>query len=88
MVGATGGEFEDGEEERLGCIMEPIDPCTLYALLVTSGAEVAGPHVRAACRRHLADMEAAKDPVRGIWFDVRAAGYVFEFFETRLRYFL
>ena len=34
-----------------------MDRATEYAKRVVSGAVIAGPHVRAACRRHLADLE-------------------------------
>lgn len=36
-----------------------MDRTTAYAERVVSGAVVAGPHVRAACRRHLADLKRA-----------------------------
>jgi phage terminase large subunit-like protein len=64
-------------------IASSIDRTKDYAEDVVSGAIVAGPHVRNACRRHLADLEAAKD--RGLSFDTDAAEYAFEFFETILR---
>ena len=54
-----------------------------YAEAVVSGAIVAGPHVRNACRRHLADLE--NGAARGLVFDPEAADYAFEFFETVLR---
>jgi phage terminase large subunit-like protein len=34
-----------------------LDPCTAYAQDVADGRIVAGPHVRAACQRHLDDLE-------------------------------
>lgn len=53
------------------------DPVTEYALSVVSGAIIAGPHVRDACRRHLEDLEQAPD--RGFFFDLekveRAIGF-------------
>lgn len=47
------------------------DPCTQYARDVTSGRIVAGPHVRAACARHLRDLEDG--PARGLIWDPAAA---------------
>lgn len=53
------------------------DPVTRYARNVTSGKIVAGPHVRAACLRHLDDLEHG--PARGLRFDTalvkRAVGF-------------
>jgi phage terminase large subunit-like protein len=57
------------------------DRTTAYALSVVSGETVAGPHVRNACQRHLDDLKRTD----GIYFDVDAADYVFEFFEKVLR---
>jgi phage terminase large subunit-like protein len=48
---------------------------------VVAGEIVAGPHVRNACRRHLADLERTG----GIWFDVEAADRAFGFFEGVLK---
>jgi len=61
----------------------PLDPVTMYAVLVLTGVEVAGPYVRAACQRHLDDLK--RGGKRGIWFDHAEAGRVFRFFETRLK---
>ncbi|TBC38296.1 terminase large subunit [Rhizobium ruizarguesonis] len=47
------------------------------------GEIIAGPHVRNACRRHLADL--AKGHERGLYWDDAAATRVFRFFEERLR---
>lgn len=57
------------------------DRTRAYAEAVLSGEIVAGPHVRNACRRHLADLERTD----GIWFDAEAADRAFGFFETVLR---
>lgn len=57
------------------------DRTRAYAEAVVSGAVVAGPHVRNACRRHLADLERTD----GIWFDHAAAEYAFDFFEGVLK---
>ncbi|WP_374833921.1 terminase large subunit [Paenochrobactrum pullorum] len=54
-----------------------------YARAVLSGVEVAGPHVRNACRRHFDDLEKASE--RGLHFDEAAAHRVFRFFEERLK---
>lgn len=56
------------------------DRATLYALDVLDGLEVAGPHVRAACRRHMADRKRTD-----IWFDDAAADRACRFFEEQLR---
>ncbi len=55
------------------------DRVTAYAEAVLSGEIVAGPHVRNACRRHVADLD--RDDLR---FDVDAANRALQFFETRL----
>jgi phage terminase large subunit-like protein len=52
-----------------------------YAREVGSGAIVAGPFVRLACRRHLADLEKAW----GYRFDARRADAAIGFFETVLK---
>lgn len=57
------------------------DRTRAYADAVVAGKIVAGPHVRNACRRHLADLDRAD----GIWFDQEAADYAFSFFEGVLR---
>ena len=44
---------------------------------MAAGEIVAGPHVRNACKRHIADLKR-KD---GIWFDQDAANHAFAFFE-------
>lgn len=60
-----------------------LDRVNEYAEGVLSGAIVAGPHVRNACRRHFDDLE--KGPDRGLYFDIDAADRVFGFFESVLR---
>lgn len=57
------------------------DRVRAYADAVVSGEIVAGPHVRNACKRHLADLERTD----GIWFDRDAADRAFGFFESVLR---
>jgi phage terminase large subunit-like protein len=54
------------------------DEATAYALAVAEGEIIAGPHVRAACRRHLADLETGAE--RGLYFAVEAADYAIGFF--------
>lgn len=58
------------------------DPCTQYALDVNSGKIVAGPYVRAACRRHLDDLE--NGPSRGLTWDVSDVERVIGFFQDVL----
>jgi phage terminase large subunit-like protein len=59
------------------------DRTKAYAKAVVAGEIIAGPHVRNACRRHLLDLKTGKK--RGLRFDLKAADYAFEFFETVLR---
>lgn len=62
--------------------MTALDRTRQYADDVISGREVAGPHVRNACKRLLHDLEHAHE--RGLWFDEEAAGRAFWFFENVL----
>ena len=55
----------------------PPDPVTAYALRVVGGEEVAGPHVRGACRRHLDDLMNGHE--RGLRWDAKAAQLVLDF---------
>jgi phage terminase large subunit-like protein len=57
------------------------DRTKAYAEAVVAGEIVAGPHVRNACRRHLADLGRTD----GIWFDAEAADRAFGFFEGVLK---
>jgi phage terminase large subunit-like protein len=57
------------------------DRTKAYAEAVVAGEIVAGPHVRNACRRHLADLKRTD----GIWFDATAADRAFGFFEGVLK---
>lgn len=61
----------------------PDDPVTAYARLVTSKQQLAGPLVRAACKRHLDDL--VKGPARGLQWDIAAAQRVIGFFSDVLR---
>lgn len=67
----------------LTSILERSDPVTDYANLVTSGEIVAGPHVRAACKRHLTDLETGRE--RGLFWDLEKARYALEFFPSVLK---
>lgn len=58
------------------------DPVTEYALRVTAGDIVAGPYVRAACKRHLNDLKTG--PKRGLRWDLPAALHVIGFFRDCL----
>lgn len=61
----------------------PKDPATEYARGVRAGTIVAGPHVRAACERHLRDYQRAK--AKGLYWDVEAVEWVIEYFRKVLR---
>jgi phage terminase large subunit-like protein len=63
--------------------MASTDPATKYARDVAAGRIVAGPHVRAACARHLRDLEDGSK--RGLKFDVKRARHALKFFPTVLR---
>jgi phage terminase large subunit-like protein len=54
-----------------------------YARAVESGREIAGPHVRAACARHLRDLKDGRG--RGLRFDKKAANRAQQFFPEILR---
>jgi phage terminase large subunit-like protein len=58
------------------------DRATAYALAVTSGKIAAGPIVRDACKRHISDLETAKE--RGFYFDKAEAAEAIAFFEEVL----
>jgi phage terminase large subunit-like protein len=55
-----------------------VDRTTAYAKAVTAGKIIAGPHVRAACARHLRDLQMCR--ARGLLFDVAAAEKAIKFF--------
>ena len=59
------------------------DPVTTYARKVVAGKIIAGPHVRAACDRHLEDLEKA--PSRGFFFDLEIVDRVIGFYRDVLR---
>lgn len=59
------------------------DPTTDYARRVVDGEIVAGPHVRDACKRHLADLESGHE--RGLSWDAEAAEHFFGFCRHVLR---
>jgi phage terminase large subunit-like protein len=60
-----------------------LDPVADFAHAVGAGRIVAGPSVRAACRRHLADLEHAAE--RGWHFDQARAARALRFFPKILR---
>lgn len=59
-------------------ILDLDDPVTHYATEVVNGSIVAGPHVRAACERHLRDL--IHGPARGLLWDIERARYAIGFF--------
>lgn len=59
------------------------DPVTRYARDVVNGKIIAGPHVRDACKRHLADLEQA--PARGFFFDLEKVKRAIGFYRDVLR---
>ena len=61
----------------------PDDAATRYALSVVDGDEVAGPHVRDACARHLHDLDTASQ--RGLIWDLDAVARALGFFPDVLR---
>lgn len=58
------------------------DPTTAYAEAVAGGKTAAGPHVRAACRRHLEDIRSGSD--RALVWDAAAARRVIGYFRDVL----
>lgn len=54
------------------------DPVTAYARAVLDGLIVAGPYVRATCRRHLKDLKTGH--LRGLVWDSRTAQKAIDFF--------
>lgn len=58
------------------------DRTSAYARDVIAGKIIAGPHVRAACARHLADLETG--PARGLRFSLPHAADAMAFFEEVL----
>lgn len=63
--------------------MQPADVTTEYAWGVEAGTIPAGPHVRAACVRHLRDLEHG--PARGLRWDLAAANRAIGFFRDVLK---
>lgn len=59
------------------------DIATQYAKDVVNGQAPAGPHVRAACARHLRDLEEQEK--RGLYWDLEKALHVINFFPIVLR---
>ena len=65
-------------EKRKAPTVSSKDPVTRYARAVVSGKTIAGPHVRAACTRHMDDL--ANGPARGLFFDTASAQRAIDFF--------
>jgi phage terminase large subunit-like protein len=61
----------------------PKDAATKYALDVVAGRQIAGPHVRNACKRHLNDLDTAD--ARGLEWDLTAVTRALGFFPDVLR---
>jgi phage terminase large subunit-like protein len=59
------------------------DRCTAYARNVVAGDVVAGPYVRLACQRHLADLRDGT--ARGLFYDPAAAARVIAYFAKVLK---
>lgn len=60
----------------------PADPATRYAKQVATRKITAGPHVRAACKRHLEDIQHGA--TRGLHWDTKAVAHAIAFFEEIL----
>jgi phage terminase large subunit-like protein len=58
------------------------DQATAYVCAVLAGEIVVGPHVRAACQRHLNDLESG--PGRGLRWDLAESEKVIRYFKTVL----
>jgi phage terminase large subunit-like protein len=63
--------------------ISPEDPVTAWAAAVVAGQVIAGPHIRNAARRHLADLRHG--PARGLTWDLAAAKHRINFFPDVLR---
>lgn len=72
-----------GEAASVDHIGAEQDPVLDYATQVLNGSIIAGPHVRAACARHLRDLEHAR--ARGWVWNLDKALYRIAFYETFLR---
>lgn len=59
------------------------DPVTSYARNVINGKIIAGPYVRAACQRHMDDLQKASS--RGFFFDLQKVERVIGFYRDVLR---
>lgn len=57
-----------------------VDPVTAYAQAVVDGQIVAGPYVRAACKRHLDDLVTGAE--RGLYFDLDAVERAIRFYRA------
>lgn len=60
-----------------------VDPATQYAKEVVSGKRIAGPDIRAACARHLRDLETGHE--RGLVWDLDEANKALRFYRNVLK---
>jgi hypothetical protein len=58
-----------------GTSSSPPDPATRYARAVDPGEILAGPLVRAACRRDLADLRTSPKSLHGLFVGSRATAF-------------
>lgn len=65
------------------CKSSSDDPVTQYAQEIVAGERVAGPYVRAQCKRHLDDLEHGHK--RGLKWDLDEANKAIRFFELVLK---
>lgn len=59
------------------------DPATVYAEAVVAGDIIAGPWVRKACERHVADLTSG--PKRGLKWSLERADHIYGYFRNVLR---
>lgn len=59
------------------------DPVTAYAQEVVSGARIAGPDIRNACKRHLSDLEEGSK--RGLVWDLEEANKAIRYYRNVLK---
>lgn len=71
------------KKKETNSINSSVDNATQYAIDVTSGKILAGPDIRNACKRHLDDINNAKE--KGLSWDIAAADRAISFFEKVLK---
>ena len=69
--------------KKTRCANSSDDQATTYAQEVVAGTRIAGPHVRAQCKRHLGDLKDGA--VRGLSWDVEASNKAQRFFSSVLK---